>query len=260
MLDYVKILNDVEKIIKDGADRFLSQAVQSFSHKTVNDILTDVDLKMQKHVVDGICALYPTAHVIAEENDVNSFADGLVFCVDPLDGTCNYSAQIPLFGVQVAVLYNKAIMASVIYLPRFKSVYKAIKGQGVWHNDQPFATISTKNQADSVLLISDFYPGIAVDLDKQYALVKNLQKSFLKTRLFGAACYDFVALATRQASAYVCYYHEIWDIAPGLLLVQELGFVVEGLQTKSYGLGDCALVVGANQSIVNHIKEQFDKL
>ncbi|MDE5759156.1 MAG: hypothetical protein K2H85_11170, partial [Allobaculum sp.] len=179
--------------------------------------------------------------------------------IDPLDGTCNFSTGIPMYGVQMAVFKNKEVVASIIYLPRTDEVFKAVKDMGVTLNGKRLLLNKNIRQEESVLILSDFYPDIEIEHEKQYKLAQLLQSHFLKTRLFGAACFDFAALATSKAQAYICYYHEIWDIAPGLLIVQELGMKVEGFD-RPYVLGDSAMIVALTDSIITDIKKMYSRI
>lgn len=257
MTDYAPVLDDIERIMRSACEKYLGKKPRELSHKTVNDILTDTDLKMQEYILNGIRESYPELAVIAEEKKDNALGDGLYVCVDPLDGTCNFSAGIPLYGVQAALLLKREPVASVIYLPLFHEVYKAVKGKGVSLNGKKLALDRSVKRAEAVLLISDFYPQIAVPEDLQYALVKSLRSKFLKTRLFGAACFDFATLITGKAQAYLCYYHELWDIAPGLLMAKELGMSVCGLEKAEYALGDAALIVAASEEIKDDVVRAY---
>lgn len=257
--NYKEILDFLEQTIVSACEIYLTEKVKTFKHKTTNDILTDTDIKMQKFLLDGIIEKYPELHIISEEKENTELPDGMAICVDPLDGTCNFSVGLPMFGVQMALFEHKDVVASIIVLPLSKDVYKAIKGDGVYLNGNKLVLNNAIKQTESVLLLSDFYPKIAIDINKQYELVKKLQSHFLKTRLFGAACFDFTSLITSRAQAYVCYYHEIWDIAPGLLMAKEMGMAVSGLN-GNYELRGSSLVVALNEGILNDILGVYKSL
>ncbi len=256
---YSEILTALEKIIRGACEKYLAEKPQTFSHKTVNDILTDTDLKMQKYILGEMEKAYPNVKIISEEKDNEELRDGLCVCVDPLDGTCNFSAGIPMYGVQAAVFEGKQPVASIIRLPLSDETYMAAVGEGVTKNGERLILDTSTQREEAVLLISDFYPNIDVDFDKQYELVKRLQSRFLKTRLFGAACFDFSMLLTGKAQAYVCYYHEIWDIAPGLLMAKELGMNVGSL-FGGYKFKDSSLVIASSKEIADEIRAVYKTL
>lgn len=258
-MDINIMLNNIEGIIYSACDLFLNNGINSFKHKSTNDILTDTDINMQSYLIMEIKKLYPTISFISEEKDNQELSDELTICIDPLDGTCNFSLGLTMFGVQMAIFENKNIIASIIYLPYYKKLFKTIKGNGVTLNGKRIFLNKDIKQTESILLLSDFYPKIDISFEKQLKLVHNLQSHFLKIRLFGAACFDFATLATSKAQAYICYYNEIWDIAPGLLMIEELGMKYSGFY-KPYKLNDSALIVALNDEILNDIKNTFFKI
>lgn len=254
---YFEMLNVLEDVILSACKLYLTGNVKSFSHKRINDILTDTDINMQKYLISEILQRYPNISIIAEENNTNNkVKNAITVCIDPLDGTCNFSTSLPIYGVQMAIFDNSEIVASIIYLPVYNEIYKTVKGCGVTLNGKKLFLNKTIKQSDSILLISDFYKHINIDYDVQFELIKNLQDNFLKTRLFGAASFDFASLLSSRAQAYICYYYEIWDIAPGLCMASEMGMAISGLN-KNYELCDSSLVVGVNQDVVEFIKSKY---
>ena len=90
--------------------------------------------------------------------------------------------------------------------------------------------------------------------------MKVKQKHFLKTRHFGAACVDFTMLAEGHALAYISYYHKLWDIAPGLLLAKEAGFVYSAVDADEYRYHRPGIVVAANEEMLETIKNEANAL
>lgn len=254
-----EILDKLEEIFYLAAEKFLSKGVQSYSHKSTNDLLTDVDINMQEYIIGKIKEFYPEILIYAEEKSNTPIGNELTISLDPLDGTCNFSTGIPFYGVQAAIFEKKDIVASIIYLPQFSQIFRAIKGRGVTLNHAPLWLNGGVRFEDAIIEISDFYHNIEIPYEIQFKLIQELQTCFLKTRLFGAACWDFAMLATGKVQAYLCYYHEIWDIAPGLLIVQELGMQI-GALTGEYHLGCSSLIVGADKTYIDHIRGKYKEL
>lgn len=254
-----ELTKSLERIILEASELYLNNGVQTYKHKSTNDLLTDVDLKMQNYILTKINALYPEVMLYSEEKQNNFLSEKTTVCIDPLDGTCNFSADIPIFGVQMAIFIKKEPVASLIYLPKIRQMFKTIKGEGVTLNGNPIRRKSIIKREDSILLISDFYNSIEIPNNIQYQLVQKLQSAYLKTRLLGASCWDFAMLAIGKANAYVCYYHELWDIAPGLLMVRELGMQTESL-TGNFSFGSSSLVVAADKIQIEFIKTTYRQL
>lgn len=237
-----------------SADEIFDARYKILKNKSPNDVLSEADLKLNEYFVNGIKKKYPTAKIIAEESENEELSNDLTFVLDPLDGTCNFSFDIPLCGIQLAVLENKKPILSIIYLPNQDELYVAEKNKGVLLNGKRLKVNKDIKHNDGVLILSDFYKDEKdISLDSQYKLVESLRLDFLKTRLFGAACNDFAYLATSKAQAYICYYRNLWDIIPGLFMMEELGMVYKRINGEIYHFGDESLVVANNQETLDLI-------
>ena len=243
------------------AKKIFSKEHELIKHKSPNDLLSQADLELNEYFVNAIKKEYPLAKIIAEESENEELSDELTFVIDPLDGTCNYSIGIPLSGIQLAVLENKKPILSIIYLPNQDELYLAKKGEGAYLNGKRLTVNKDIKHNDGVLILSDFYKDEKdISLDNQYKLVEELRLDFVKTRLFGAACNDFAYLATSKAQAYICYYRNLWDILPGLLLIEELGMFYRRITGDFYSLGDESLVIANNQETLDLIINKAKKL
>lgn len=256
----VKLINELKNILKNAGDFLLKQDIQINSHKTLNDLLTENDLLVEEYIISNIKNKFPFVNIVSEETSSTNSLNGISVVIDPIDGTCNYANELDLFGIQVAVFEESILIGSVIYFPLKEEVVYAIKGKGVFINDKKIVLNKSKKAKDSILLISDYYSNIDIDLDKQFELVKKLQSKFLKTRHLGAACIDFLTLAKSQAVAYITYYHYIWDIAPGLLICEELGCVYKHISGKDYEFSTPGLVISNSQENLDLILNTFRSL
>lgn len=247
-----KMIDKLKSIIISAGDILKSSNVIINKHKSINDLLTMNDIIIENYIIDNIKKEYPNINIISEENNPNNKLDGYTIVIDPIDGTCNFASDIGLYGIQLALFDNMDCIFSSIYFPLNNELIYAIKNQGCYCNDVKLV-VSNKDSIDGILLISDYYSNISISIDKQFELVKNLQKNFLKTRHFGAACVDFSFMAKSNGVAYISYYSNIWDIAPGLLIAKEAGCVYKNIYGKDYQYNDCGIVVANNINNLNLI-------
>ncbi|MCR5349327.1 MAG: inositol monophosphatase [Bacilli bacterium] len=247
-MDHDRVLDFLVSLYGEAKPRFLSLSPKTIKHKRANDILTDADVSMNGFFVEAIKKEYPEASIIAEESQNDQLGEGYTFVVDPIDGTCNYALGLPLCGIQIALVYKKEPVVALLGLPHFDELYTAVKGQGAFCNGQRLSIRKETKSEDAILALSDLYSdNEEVELRHQYAAMEFLRPFFLKTRLFGAAVVDFAYLATNKAQAYLCQYHLLWDIAPGLLLALEAGAVASDCRGKPYRLGRHTLCLANNQ-------------
>lgn len=250
----------LKSLIVEAGELLLSQTVLVSKHKTANDLLTENDLLIERFLIDGVKGKFPSVNIVSEETAADNALQGVSVVIDPIDGTCNYAVGTDRFGVQAAVFDGEECVASMLYFPVQKELVTAEKGKGAFLGEKRLAVDTAKRSGDGVLLISDYYSGQDVPMEKQFALVQALQTTFLKTRHLGAACVDFVSLARGQAVAYICHYHHIWDIAPGLLAATESGCVYAHLSGREYRYGEPALAVANSEETLKKVLKTYEKL
>ena len=248
------------ELIKDAGEMLLRQTVCVSKHKTANDLLTENDLRIETFLVQSIVDKFPFVNIVSEESNANKPLSGISVVIDPIDGTCNYAVGTERFGIQMAIFEERECVAAYLYFPVQKQLISAVKGQGAYLNGERLTVDKKTASGDGILLISDYYGNIHIPMDKQFELVKNLQKTFLKTRHYGAACVDFSELVRKRAVAYICYYHYIWDIAPGLFIAKECGCVFSLVDGEKYRYGVAGLVVANNQETLDKIVSAYKKL
>ena len=103
------------------------------------DLVTEADEAAEAVIAAGLRQLFPGALVIGEEATaadpslLGGLADAaLAFVVDPIDGTANYAAGLPLFGVMVGVIARGEVVGSVIHDPVLDDLPLALRGEGAW--------------------------------------------------------------------------------------------------------------------------------
>lgn len=248
------------EVTVSAGKRLLEQTVKVNSHKTRNDLLTENDLATEDYIISELKASYPELNIISEEYNPENSLEGFSVVIDPIDGTCNFAVGMELFGIQLAVFDGKECCASIIYFPTSEDTYTAIKSQGAYLNGKPLRVNESALSSDGMLLISDYYDCIDIPMDAQFSLVKSLQRHFLKTRHFGAACVDFTTISRGHGLAYVTYYHKIWDIAPGLLIATEAGCVYGSVNGESYEYGQPGLVLANSKENLELIQKAYREI
>ena len=103
------------------------------------DLVTDADEAAERFITEHLARVWPGAVLVGEEGCtrnpalLNAWIDAeLAFLIDPIDGTRNYVAGLPLFGVMAAVVSRGEVIASVIYDPLGRDWAMALRGQGAW--------------------------------------------------------------------------------------------------------------------------------
>ncbi|HEX6791832.1 MAG TPA: inositol monophosphatase family protein [Candidatus Krumholzibacteria bacterium] len=191
-----------------------------------NDYVTVVDHKSQQILVDAIRAAFPKDTIVAEETLASGFNHGADprrrWYIDPLDGTTNYIHAYPVFAVTLALEVDGDLKVAVTYSPVHREMFHAVRGAGAYLNDAPMH-VSRLHEPNRILLGTGF-PFRARHLLGVYlssfALFFNRSRGI---RRGGAAALDLAYVAAGRLDGFWELTLSPWDIAAGILLVEEAG-------------------------------------
>jgi len=199
-------------------------------HKLNNEIVTQADRAVQAHLSDTIRRELPGDGFIGEEAERGELfkekADAEhCWVVDPIDGTNNFAAGMPLFAVSIAVLRSGAPELGIVYDPLRDELYQAERGRGAWRGGQRLQVAAADADSNSLVgLPSVFRPGVPP------YVVRWAEKH--KGRMLGSIALHLAYVAAGSFHWTVAYRTKIWDVAAGALLVEEAGGRVTDLAGK----------------------------
>ena len=202
-------------------DRF-AEPRQIETKSSAIDLVTDVDRACDQLVLESITSQRPDDAILIEETGAHEGHSGLRWIVDPLDGTTNYAHGFPHFAVSIAVEREGVRELGVIYDPMKDELFSARRGGGAFLNGKPIA-VSQVKQLERALLAT----GFAYDVHQ--AKLDNLEyfARFIKraqaVRRAGSAALDLAYVACGRFDGFWELELHPWDVAAGLLLVDEAG-------------------------------------
>lgn len=186
------------------------------------DLVTEADRMAEEAVNEVLLGAFPEYGIVGEETGETIGSDGHRWFVDPLDGTTNYAQGLPLFATSIALEKDGELLVGVIHLPVLGETYTAVRGRGAWCNGHPLH-VSSEDKLENALLVTgfpyDMAPGRPDNMDHILALVPQSRG----VRLLGAAAIDLVYVAAGMFEAYWDLNNAPWDVAAGVLLVEEAG-------------------------------------
>ncbi|MFK8185012.1 MAG: inositol monophosphatase family protein [Phormidesmis sp.] len=187
------------------------------------DLVTEADKAAEKEVLSVLRLHVPDHAILAEESgSIGTQKDGLLWAVDPLDGTTNYTHQYPFCGCSVGLLINGHPVVGAIFDPFHKHLFRAAKGLGATCNRQPISISDTESLADS-LLVTGFAYDRRETIDNNYAEFCHLTHLTQGVRRGGAASIDLAYVACGRLDGYWERGLSPWDLAAGIVLVEEAG-------------------------------------
>jgi myo-inositol-1(or 4)-monophosphatase len=225
---------------------FLSQTLQQVAHIASqnfgkvsgsikfgdsNQVLTQTDLEIGRHIIEQIEKQYPGYNIIDEEAGVIDKGSSFTWVVDPIDGTSNFAAGIPTYGIMIGLLENDTPIAGGIVLPAFNEVYLAEKGKGAFCNSEKI-TVSTQTKLISGLVAYGI-DGHQENPQFTYEECRLLADIVLNIRNLRSSnsIFDLVMLARGRYAAVLNRTSKIWDNVSPHILIEEAG----GKYTDFYG-------------------------
>ncbi len=190
------------------------------------DLVTEADKAAEKEVLGVLCLHLPDHAILAEESgSIGTQTDGLLWAVDPLDGTTNYTHQYPFCGCSVGLLIDGKPAVGAIFDPVHNQLFRAAKGLGATCNREPISVSGTADLADS-LLVTGFAYDRRETIDNNYAEFCHLTHLTQGVRRGGAASIDLAYVACGRLEGYWERGLSPWDLAAGVILVEEAGGLV----------------------------------
>ncbi len=198
------------------------------------DIVTNVDLEVERRVKERIFSTFSEDAVLGEETGEESNGqNGYLWVVDPIDGTTNYSKGIPHSCISIALIKDEDVVAGVVYDPFLDELFEATKGGGAFLNGKRISVSKTEKLEDAVL--NTGYQYSAVHMRER--VLRDYEAFFGKVRalrIYGSAVLDFCYVACGRIDGFWEYELKPWDMAAGSLIVKEAGGVVLDLFEEKF--------------------------
>jgi myo-inositol-1(or 4)-monophosphatase len=190
------------------------------------DLVTEADVAAEQAVLAVLEQHTPELGVLAEESGRRAGQGSeLEWCVDPLDGTTNYAHRYPFFGTSIGLTWRSQPLLGALAVPALEQLYWAAPGLGAWCNDSPIRVSECESLASSLLVT-----GFAYDrhdrLDNNYAEFAWFTHRTRGVRRGGAAAVDLAFVADGRLDGYWERGLSPWDLAAGVVLVEQAGGVV----------------------------------
>lgn len=211
--------------------------------KSLNSLVSYVDKAAEEQIVEGLKKLLPHAGFLTEEETVEQTNATFRWIIDPLDGTTNFLFGLPCFAVSIALECEGILQLGVIYEPNKDECFYAWKGGGAWCNGH---TISCRENTElKHSLLATGFPYYDYSQAKQYMkLFASLIQNCRGIRRWGSAAVDLAYVACGRYDGFFEYSLNSWDIAGGLIIIEEAGGIVTDFEGKNSSLSNGEVVAG----------------
>ncbi|MBM4168529.1 MAG: inositol monophosphatase [Ignavibacteria bacterium] len=186
------------------------------------NLVTDADKKAEKTIIRVIKSRYPSHDFLAEESGLHNQVSDYRWIIDPLDGTTNFAHGVPIFCVSIALEHKGRIILGVVYDPNLDELFVAERGRGAFVNSRPIRVSKTSLLRES-LLVTGFPYNIADNPDRAIERFVAFLKEARAVRRLGSAALDLCYVAAGRFDGFWEVFLNPWDMAAGVLLVEEAG-------------------------------------
>ena len=207
----------------------------------IGDLVTNADLAAEHVVLEELARTTPHIAVLAEESGAEGEQNGLRWCIDPLDGTTNFTHGYPFFATSIGLTFQQQPVLGAIAVPFLKETYWGAPGLGAHCNDNSIQVSSCERLEDS-LLVTGFAYDRHTRLDNNYAQFCWFTHRTRGVRRGGAAAVDLAFVAAGRQDGYWERGLAPWDLAAGVALVELAGGTISGYGGERFDLGSGRVV------------------
>lgn len=215
----VELARETALFIAEEAAKFTMDKVEL---KGKSDLVSYVDKETEKKLVTGLSSILPEAGFITEENTISQDKKAYTWVIDPLDGTTNFVHGLPAYAISIGLMHGDEVVAGVIHEVTRSETFYAWKGGGAYLNEEAIH-VTEAATIDESLFATGFPVYNFEKLNDYLAILNELMKDAHGLRRVGSAATDMAYVACGRYEAFFEYNLNPWDVAAGVILVQEAG-------------------------------------
>lgn len=238
----VRAAREAGSIIARNADQIDTLTI---SKKAENDFVSEVDRRAEQAIIRTLHKAYPDHAILAEESGTHEGND-YEWIIDPLDGTTNFVHGFPHFAVSIALRHKNRLEQAVVYDPMREELFTASRGSGAQLNGKRIRVTERRGLEGALLGTGiPFREEHMVYMEPYLQMMQALIPGSAGIRRAGSAALDLAYVAAGRLDGFWEIGLNPWDMAAGVLLIEEAGGLISDLTGKASHLqsGD---VVAAN--------------
>lgn len=198
-----------------------------------NDLVTNMDKEIEKFLIGKIRETFPEHKILGEEGFGDQFKsmDGVIWMLDPIDGTINFIHQQRNFAISLGIYEEGVGKIGLIYDVVNDELYHSIKGNGAFLNEKKLPMLKEVDVHKAILSVNPTWVMENHRID--HNLLIPLAKDVRGLRSYGAASLEMMYVATGRLDAYISLRLSPWDFGAGSIIVEEVGGIVTTLKGEN---------------------------
>jgi myo-inositol-1(or 4)-monophosphatase len=250
----VTVADDAGRLIRARRSAVERMAVAA-TKSTPTDVVTDADTAAEALIRDRLLAARPDDGLLGEEGGSVAGRSGVVWVVDPIDGTVNYLYGLPEYAVSIAAEVDGTTVVGVVHNPTSGQTWTAIRGRGAVLDGRSIRE-SGCDRLDRALIATGFGYD-ARRRARQADVLRHVLPKVRDIRRVGAASLDLCAVASGLVDGYYERGLATWDLAAGCLIAEEAGAIVAGISGRAAGPD---LVIAAGPALFPALHDLLEPL
>jgi len=216
------------------AGRFLKMSVgkvKSVERKQGQEtnLVTEIDKMAEERIIRKIKKRYANHDFLGEESGSAQSQSEYKWIIDPLDGTTNFTHGLPIFCVSIGLEIKGELALGVVYDPNSEEMFTAQRGKGAFLNNRKI-TVSRTSKLIESLVVTGFPYDVRQKADELVRHFNNFLKEAQAVRRLGSAALDLCYVAAGRFDGFWEVSLNPWDMAAGVLIVEEAGGRVTDLR------------------------------
>jgi len=233
-----EFISAIEPIAREAGELLMGYFARrvAIEYKGDADLVTAADRASEALIVDRLQARFPRHDVMGEEGARRETGSEYKWYVDPLDGTTNFAHGFPVFCISMGLEHKGQLIAGVVYDPTRGEMFAAEKGSGAYLNQRRIHVSKTAKLAESLLATG--FPSYKRHKSPNIHFYHQITLRSHGVRRAGSAALDLACVASGRFDGFWEFNLNPWDLAAGVLLVEEAGGQVTGFQGQPFRVAD----------------------
>ena len=255
--EIIKLVQSTKSLLTDENQEIKVRA------KGRADFVTQIDVATQEYLRGELKKIDSDVILFSEEQErVTIDPDKEYWILDPIDGTQNFIRHVGMSAVSLAYFAKGDLQFGTIFNPFMGETFHAIRGQGAYVNNQPMQVTENKTLDDSLMAIGTS-PYKRDILDSNWAMFKDVFSKCLDIRRCGSAALDLAYVAAGRFDGFFERNLKPWDMAAGILLIEEAGGKVTNYIGQPIDINEnadiCACNGLINEEVLGIIGKYYNK-
>lgn len=221
--------------------------IKQVKKKGAIDLVTEADTASEAAIVATIKKAFPNHSILAEEGGLNRKESTYQWFIDPLDGTTNYTHQVPMWAISIGCAVRGEPVLGVVLNPMSGELFTGVKGGGAALNGRPVRVSRSATVSDS-LLVTGFPYNFQSIMNPLMARFARCLEASQGVRRLGSAALDICFVACGRFDAFWEQGLNPWDTAAAVCIASEAGAITTDFSNRPFNLYNHEILV-ANPNI-----------